>query len=93
VKQRKGCQISGCMAAIGLGSCRIAAFGRRALITVLLLLFTDSLGTAQVLARSSDTVAEGSRSADHVSVTGRRAGDAVLVTLRIAATPYRHRLC
>jgi hypothetical protein len=58
-----------------------AAFCRRAALTVLFLSY--GLGTSQLLARTLKELSGSLRTADHVHLTTRRAGDTLLITLRI----------
>ncbi len=61
---------------------RAAAFCRHALLIVLFLSMC-SLISPQVLAGASERASGVGRTTDHVHVTARRVGDAILVTLRI----------
>lgn len=61
-----------------------AGFCRRAAMT-LLLLFAATIASPDLLAGSSDRGSSSLRTEDHVHVTARRAGDTLLVTLRVDA--------
>src|SRR5713101_3152347 len=61
---------------------RAAAFCRHAVMT-LLMLFASTIAAPDLLAGSADRGLGSLRPEDHVHVTARRAGDTILVTLRI----------
>jgi hypothetical protein len=61
---------------------RGAALCRRMLL-ILLFLLACGFDTPRVFADTSDEVPGSSRTEDHVHVTARRAGDTLLITLRI----------